>query len=452
MAILFEILLGGFLMNKLKTHSNSKITKNGWLTILFLFTVSIINVADKAIIGLASVPLMKELNLTPTEWGIVGSSFFWLFSISALLVGFLSDYIGTKRVITTITSVWAVVQIATIFTMNLPYLVLTRIILGVGEGPTYGLAMTMAAKAVPKEKVGFGLTLVSIGNTVGAAIAAPVLLYFIINHGWRSAFIFLGIIGAIWTVLWVLLVKENKEADNLSSVEMKKEDVPKASWSEVLPKLFSRNFILISLCAFASYWFFSIELAWFPNYFQKARGINGTMLQWAIMIPWILTTMSQLFFATISDRIYAKTQNIVRSRVFIVGPLILLAAVCYFLATIIQSNILTVALLSLGVALRSIILVLGPAILTSMFSKKHYGKAQGTYTAIYYLAGIIAPFATGLIIQNAASSIAGFHQAFILGAVFLFVSGLLFWIWVRPQEEKQSIESKASLTEQTLHV
>lgn len=427
-------------MNDLKAHSNPKLSRNAWLTIGFLFTVSIINVADKAIIGLASVPLMKELNLSPSEWGIVGSSFFWLFSISALLVGFLSDYIGTKRVITVITSVWAVVQFATIFTMSLPYLVVTRMILGAGEGPTYGLAMTMAAKSVPKERVGVSLTLVSVGNTVGAAIAAPVLLYFIVNHGWRSAFIFLGVLGAIWTLFWVLIVKENKE--NIKPKQVKNEDVEKASWSEVLPKLFSRNFILISLCAFASYWFFAIELAWFPNYFEKARGIDGTMLQLAIMIPWVLTTISQLFFSSVSDRIYAKTQNVVRSRVFIVGPMMLLAALFYFLATVVESSTLAVAMLTLAVALRSIILVLGPAILTSVFPKKHYGKAQGSYTAIYYLAGILAPFVTGLIIQNAATTIAGFHQAFNLGAAIIFVTGLLFWIWVRPQEASQSINSQ----------
>jgi MFS family permease len=427
----------------MKAYSGPKISKKGWLTIAFLFTVSIINVADKAIIGLASVPIMKELDLTPSQWGIVGSSFFWLFSLSALLVGFLSDYVGTKRVITAITSVWAVAQFATIFTMNLPYLVLTRIILGAGEGPTYGLSMTMAAKSVPKEKVGLSLTLVSIGNTVGAAIAAPVLLYFIVNHGWRSAFIFLGVVGAIWTILWVFMAKEIKEENNIKAGKKSKEKVKKASWSEVLPKLFSRNFILISLCAFASYWFFSIELAWFPNYFEKARGIDGTMLQLAIMIPWVLTTISQLLFSTVSDRIYAKTQNVVRSRVFIVGPLILLAALFYFLATVVESNVIAVTLLSLAVSLRSIIMVLGPAILTSVFPKQHYGKVQGSYTAIYYLAGILAPFVTGLIIQNAATTIAGFHQAFTLGAVLLFVSGLLFWIWVRPQD--QSTDSQKPL-------
>jgi MFS family permease len=300
----------------------------------------------------------------------------------------------------------------------------------------------MAAKSVPKERVGVSLTLVSVGNTVGAAIAAPVLLYFIVNHGWRSAFIFLGVIGAIWTLLWVLIVKENKEDISVRPIKVKNEDGAKASWSEVLPKLFSRNFILISLCAFASYWFFAIELAWFPNYFEKARGIDGTMLQLAIMIPWVLTTISQLFFSSVSDRIYAKTQNVVRSRVFIVGPMMLLAALFYFLATVVSSNTLAVTMLSLAVALRSIILVLGPAILTSVFPKKHYGKAQGSYTAIYYLAGILAPFVTGLIIQNAATTMAGFHQAFHLGAAIIFVTGLLFWIWVRPQEAAQTVNSQ----------
>lgn len=112
---------------------DEKISKNAWVTIGFLFTLSIINVADKSIIGLASVPIMKDLNLSPSQWGIVGSSFFWLFSISALLIGFLSDKVGTKKVITSISSIWAIVQFATVFTMNLPYLVATRIILGAGK-------------------------------------------------------------------------------------------------------------------------------------------------------------------------------------------------------------------------------------------------------------------------------------------------------------------------------
>jgi len=35
-----------------------------------------INYADKVIVGLAAVPLMAELHLSPSEFGLLGSAFF----------------------------------------------------------------------------------------------------------------------------------------------------------------------------------------------------------------------------------------------------------------------------------------------------------------------------------------------------------------------------------------
>lgn len=409
----------------------SKISKNAWVTIFFLFTLSIINVADKSIIGLVSVPIMKDLNLSPTQWGIVGSSFFWLFSISALTIGILSDKIGTKKVITSISSVWAVVQFATVFAVNLPYLVVTRIILGAGEGPTYGLSMSMAAKSVPKEKMGTAMTLVSVGNTVGAAIAAPILIFFISRFSWHAAFLFMGIIGLIWTISWIFLVKN----DATEQKEVAK-STTKSNWKEVLPLLLSKNFILISLCTFASYWFFSIELSWLPNYFSQVRHLDGTILQVAIMAPWVITTISQLTFSTLSDKLFAKTQNLVKSRIFIAAPLVILAAACYVFATLVDNTAWMIIFFCLAISFRSIMMVLGPAIISTMFNKEHYGKAQGSFTAIYYLAGILAPLITGIIIQNATSLEAGFHQAFYLAAGLLAITGIIFGIFSRPKVAK----------------
>ncbi|MED1792753.1 MFS transporter [Brevibacillus nitrificans] len=426
-------------MEEMKAHTSSKITKSGWATIGFLFFLAIINVADKSIIGLASVPIMKELGLTPAQWGLVGSAFFWFFSLSAILVGALSDYVGTKKVIAVISSIWAVVQFATVFVASFPFLLVTRIILGAGEGPTYGLSMAMASKCLPKDKIGTGLTLVSVGNTVGAAVAAPVLLFFITSYSWHVAFIFMGAIGVVWTLLWIFFAKDRPSVAEAEVAAPKPDKAKSVPWSEFLPLLLSKNFLLISLCAFASYWFFSLELSWFPNYFEKVRGMDGNMLKIAIMLPWITTTISQLFFSNISDRLYQKTRNVVKSRVLIVGPMVVIAAISYYLTTIVSSNTAAVALLCLATAFRSIILVLGPAILTDTFAPKHYGKAQGSFTAIYYLAGIIAPFVTGLIVQNAASPAEGFHRAFHVGSVIMIVLGLLFWFGVRPKKNSSSL-------------
>ena len=69
--------------------------------------------------------------------------------------------------------VWALVQFSTLFISSFTALLITRIILGAGEGPAYSLAMTAASKWLPKEKLGVGLTLVSVGGPLGVAISAP---------------------------------------------------------------------------------------------------------------------------------------------------------------------------------------------------------------------------------------------------------------------------------------
>ncbi len=50
------------------------------LIMLFLFQT--LNFFDKLVFGLSAVPMMKELALTPQQFGLIGSSFFLLFSLS----------------------------------------------------------------------------------------------------------------------------------------------------------------------------------------------------------------------------------------------------------------------------------------------------------------------------------------------------------------------------------
>jgi len=53
--------------------------KGAWTITGLLFLYMLINFADKAVVGLAAVPIMQELALTPSQFGFVGSSFFFLF-------------------------------------------------------------------------------------------------------------------------------------------------------------------------------------------------------------------------------------------------------------------------------------------------------------------------------------------------------------------------------------
>lgn len=428
-----------------KDVKGMKISKSAWLVIALLFLLTVISNADKAIIGFASVPIMKELGLTPEQWGVVGSVFFLLYSLSAVLGGTLADRVGTKVVIAGMVIIWSLVQFSTIFISGFAYLLITRIILGAGEGPSYSLAVTAASKYLPKEKLGLGISIVSVGGPLGVAISAPILMNLIMNYGWRSAFIATGVVGIIWIAAWLWLVKEKKEVKS-GAVEATDKpgtaaSAPEGKFSSVL---LSKNFLLIALCGFATYWSFTIGLSWLPNYLENVRQLSAEQLQIVVALPWILITLSQILFSSISDRLFYTTKNVVKGRVFVLGPVMAAGAVCYFFGTLASSNFLSIALLSLGLTFGCITLVLGPAILAELVSKKHQGKIQGWFMAFTSLGGIAGPYVTGILIQHASSPIAGFHSAFQTCSLVLLIAGGLVWAAVRPKKVENTAIAEAS--------
>ena len=68
--------------------------KGAWRITFLLFLFMLVNFADKIVVGLAGVPIMTELKLEPEQFGLLGSSFFFLFSISAIVVGFIVNRIA----------------------------------------------------------------------------------------------------------------------------------------------------------------------------------------------------------------------------------------------------------------------------------------------------------------------------------------------------------------------
>ena len=420
------------------------VSKKAWVIIFLLFLLTVISNADKAIIGFASVPIMKELGLTPQQWGVVGSVFFLLYSLSAILGGSLADKIGAKKVIAIMVAVWSIVQFSTIFVSSFTYLLVTRIILGAGEGPSYSLAMTAASKYLPKEKLGIGLTLVSIGGPLGVAVSAPVLMHLIMNFGWRSAFITTGAVGFLWIIAWLWVAKEKAVSQGEPApAKNTSNEATVGTETKFTSVLFSKNFIFVALCGFATYWSFTIGLNWLPNYLENVRKLSEETLSIVVALPWIMITLSQITFSFISDRIYHKTKSVVKGRIFVLGPVMAAGAVCYFFGAIVSSNILSIALLSLGLTFGCITLVMGPAILVDLVSPRHQGKIQGWFMALTSLGGIAGPYVTGWLIGNSASQAAGFHHAFQLCGLILLVFGGLVWLAVRPKKFEDSAISNA---------
>ena len=131
--------------------SDRRTPKGSWLIVALLFLFMLINFVDKAVIGLAAVPIMKELNLSPSQFGLVGSSFFLLFSLSAVVTGFIVDRVQTRWVLLVLSLVWALTQLPMVGTVGFATVLACRIALGAGEGPAYPVALHATYKWFPNE-------------------------------------------------------------------------------------------------------------------------------------------------------------------------------------------------------------------------------------------------------------------------------------------------------------
>jgi MFS transporter, ACS family, hexuronate transporter len=425
-----------FTMNTSRIH----ISGFGWVMISMLFGLGVINFADKALLGLAAVPIIKELHLSPTQYGLVSSSLFWFFALSSVIVTAWSDRIGTKKVLALLATSWAIIQFTTVFVFSFPALLLTRVALGAGEGPSNGTSVSAATPWLPANSRAFGLAVVSFGSTVGPAIFAPPLTFLIIVVGWRSAFVLLGVIGLLWVILWLLVGQEHPEVRHMRKLETL-EKHPRPRWSEIRPILFSRTVLFSTLAAFVSYWVVALYISWNPVYLVTVRHLrlSDPLYLVGITLPYVVGGIALMAFGAFADRVFRRTVNRRRSCVYPIAAILFVSALCLYLAVSVPSALGSVIFFTL--VLVGVTFPLLSTIITEVAPAAYRGAVLGTYVAISTLPGLIAPLVTGLIIQAAGKNeMSGFYHAYMLASLLLVIGGIAFLAFARPDGEHLIIE------------
>src|SRR6185369_4772770 len=250
--------------------------RGAWRITFLLFLFMLVNFADKIVVGLAGVPIMTELQLGPDQFGLLGSSFFFLFSISAIVVGFIVNTIATRWVLLALAMIWALAQFPMVGTVGFTTLVICRIILGAGEGPAFNVALHAVYKWFPDEKRTLPTAILSQGTAFGVIIAVPALNWIIVNHSWHYAFGALGVVGLLWVGAWLVLGKEGPRAEMAAG--------PRVPYLQLLT---SRTFVGCCAATFGAYWALSLGLTWFTPFIIKGLGFSQKEAGWISILPWV---------------------------------------------------------------------------------------------------------------------------------------------------------------------
>jgi MFS family permease len=402
--------------------------EGAWKITFLLFLFMLVNFADKIVVGLAGVPIMTELKLEPEQFGLLGSSFFFLFSISAIVVGFIVNSIATRWVLLVLALVWALAQFPMVGTVGFATLLICRVILGAGEGPAASVAVHAVYKWFPDEKRTLPTAILSQGSAFGVILAVPALNWVIVNHSWHYAFGALGMVGLMWVVAWLIFGKEGPLAE------------AKAVASEgripYFQLLTSRTFVGCCAATFGAYWALSLGLTWFTPFIVKGLGFSQQQAGFVSILPWVFGAAIVLLTGWLSQVLMARGVSTRGARgVLGAAPLIVGGAILSTLPYV-DSTGLRIAILVVGSGLCGSIYVVCAPMISEFTPVSQRGAVIAIYGAIYTLAGVLAPAVMGSVIQHAGSLMDGYMTGFTINAAILVVSGLLGLALLWPNTER----------------
>ncbi len=410
--------------------------KGAWTVASLLFLYMMVNFADKAVVGLAAVPIMREMDLSPKQYGALGSSFFLLFSISGVLVGFQANRRPTRWIILLLAASWAVVQFPMIGAVGFTTLLVCRVLLGVGEGPAASVALHALYKWFPDEKRTMPTACLSQGAAIGVIVALPVLNWIIVHYSWHWAFGTLGLVGLAWVAAWFFIGRDGPIEDPPAAGQARPERV---GYGHILS---APTFIGCVLACFGAYWALSLGLTWFTPFVVKVLGVPQSSAGWIATLPWLVGASTVLLSGWISQVLVGRGVSTRVARGVLGAVPLLLGGMLIGLLPLVSGAGAKIALLVIGTGLTGPIYVVCPPMIAEFTPVAQRGAVIAIFGAIYTLAGVIAPYANGSVIESAASALDGYQTGYLICAGMQAAGGVCGLLLMWPARDRARITGR----------
>ena len=422
--------------------------KRAWSMTGLVVFLYIVNYADKAVLGIIAQPLARELGLKSSQIGMVGSLFFLMFCIGGFMAGPLNKYLTLRWALLILAAIWSVVMLPLVLGASLAMLIVSRMLLGLAEGPSSALMHTAAYSWHPPAKRGLPGAMLAGSASVAKIALAPVLTFIAVHYGWRAAVLSLSVLGLVWMGCWLAgwsegpytskAVKATRHADPGEAVETTTKAVtePNVPWRKIL---LSRTFVSCCFLIAAIYALTTVVLTWLPSYFEVGLGYSAMQAGSMFALPSIVGLILMITSGSVTDKLIGRgfTSRAVRVIVPCVGVLIC-GSILLFLPQI-STPAVAVAIVSIGYGFSAITFPLINAAISELCPPQQTAGTMGFFLAIMSIGGLIAPYATGVIVDNAATPADGYAQSFQAIGIIGVIAAVLVLVFANPDRDRKLI-------------
>ncbi|MBT2696876.1 MFS transporter [Bacillus sp. ISL-40] len=418
-------------------------SKGKTVVLVMLFLAGVVNYLDRSALSIAAPFITEDLHLSPTQLGIVFSSFSVGYAIFNFIGGMASDKYGAKLTLFVAMVVWSLFSGAIALVFSLASLIVIRVLFGMGEGPLSATINKMVNNWFPSDKRATAIGLANSGTPLGGAIAGPIVGIIALNYGWKISFVLIMLIGLVWAVCWWIFIKDKPAGESNQSNGSAKPGQNQSGEKIPLTYYLKQKTVLFTAFAFFAYnYILFFFLTWFPSYLTDARGLSIKEMSVVTVIPWVLGFIGLASGGMVSDFVYKKVGKALFARKVVLVSCLFTSAVCIGIAGLVTTTVAAVSLVALSVFFLYLTGAIYWAIVQDVVDQKNVGSVGGFMHFLANTAGIIGPTLTGFLVEKSGTYTAAFLLAGGL-AVFASLSVIKF---VKPITKKY----KAELTEKAM--
>lgn len=410
-----------------------------WVVMGMLIVLSFISYVLRTNFNIVAGEMSRDLHLTEQQLGLIFAAFAAGYALFQLPGGVMGNRYGARRVLAIAAAIWGILGLLTALVPGtdtlsagaiVGSLMLIRFLVGATHAPIFPCTGGVVGNWFPRGSWGLPNGLSSTGLTLGAAAAAPIVVWLMTLFGWRGALLITAPIAFVMAGIWWWYVRDfPKDHKSVTSRELKlinenqpetDDVVPPGGWKLVLR---NRDVLLLTLSYTCMNYIFYLFFSWFYYYLTEIKGFGAQEAGFLTMALWVLGAVGATAGGFACDLL---TRRFGTRR----GPQLLCLS----------------GLTMVGVSLIAGILADNPYIAVAFFCLA-FGATQITEASFWATAiaisgryastacgvmntgGNVIGFIGALLVPWIAKT-AGWDMAIASGAVFA-IGGAVLWIWIR---------------------
>ena len=265
-----------------------------WWVIALIALATVINYIDRQSLNVLWPAIAADLypDNTPDErkeiYAFISVVFVFSYAFGQAIFGKIFDWVGTRFGFVLSIGIWSIATALHAFAKGIVTFSIFRAILGVAEAGNWPGATKGNAEWFPTKERALAQGIFNSGAAIGGIISIPLIAFLSIYFSWQMIFVLVGLVGLLWLVPWIVLVKappkkhpwiteEEREyiltgqRNNDADADKVDDDGYNPSTVEMLSRKQSWGVIIASAAIDPIWWLF---VFWIPIYLSEVYGMN----------------------------------------------------------------------------------------------------------------------------------------------------------------------------------